>query len=601
MRVRLFLFAAVFFLGSACRTPAPPAPETDPVTQRSLSSGNVVGFIDEKEAHVWLGIPYAAAPKGPLRWRAPEPAPAWEGVREASAFGPRCPQRANRLDSNTEAGSVLGDEDCLSLNVWAPADAAGRDLPVMVWIHGGGNVQGGSDFYDGGALAVRHDVVVVSVNYRLGPLGWLRHAALRDGVSYEEESGNYAALDLIHALHWVRANAAVFGGNPSSVTIFGESAGARNVLMLMLAPAAHGLFHGAIVQSGGERTSGLAEAENTVDASKPGDPQSSGELLLRLRIADGADDRESARVELAAMSPDAIAAYLREKTPAEIIGTYESDDAEGDGTGSYRLPQMFRDGVVLPEVQQSQAFATGDYARVPVILGSNRDEAKLSMFASQRHVSRFLGVPRLRDAEAYEREASYRSRFWKASGVDEIAAAMRRVQGPSVFAYRFDWDEEPGVLGADLGRMLGAAHALEIPFVFGHWQLGPNTGLLFDDDNEAGRLALSDAMQSYWAEFAWTGSPGSGRQGELAPWPAWDPTRDDAGKYLVFDTEADGGIRMAHETESADALLAELAADATADRDGRCAIFDELVRARPAVATRGAAVGCASETIAGGD
>ena len=458
MRVRCLCTAVLLLLVFACGPPTLPKPTSDPATRRSLSDGNVVGFAGEHGAHVWLGIPYAASPVGALRWRAPQP-PAWEGEHEALAFGPRCPQRASSLDSTAEPNSVVGEEDCLTLNLWAPADAAGRELPVMVWIHGGGNIQGGSDFYDGAALAKRHGVVVVTVNYRLGPLGWMRHVSLREGASYEEESGNFAMLDLIHALHWVRANASAFGGDPERVTIFGESAGARNVLMLLVAPAAHGLFHGAIVQSGGVRTSGLAEAESSADAAPPGDPQSSSELLLRLQMADGPSDRASAREALAAVTDEEIGEYLRARTPAEIIDTYEADDLEGEDTGFYTLPQMFRDGIVLPEAEPRQAYATGDYARVPVILGTNRDEAKLFMYASEEHVSRVLGVPRLRDAEAYEREARYRSRFWKATGVDEIAAAMRRVQGASVYAYRFDWDEQPSVLGADLARMIGAAHA----------------------------------------------------------------------------------------------------------------------------------------------
>jgi len=596
VRLRLALFAALLVAASSCRTAVPPAPTSDSATQRTLTSGRVIGSIGAHGTHVWRGIPHAAPPTGALRWRAPEPAAPWQGVREALASGARCPQLASRLDSSLEPGTPIGDEDCLTADVWAPPGASG--LPVMVWIHGGGNVSGGSDFYDGAALAARGNVVVVSVQYRLGPLGWLRHASLREGVSSAEESGNFGVLDLIHALHWVRENAAAFGGDPESVTIFGESAGARNVLMLMLAPAAHGLFHGAVVQSGGARTSGLDEAEDTVDAQTPGDPQSSGELLLRLRIADGAADREAARAELAVMVDEEIARYLRAKSAAEIIACYQED---GEGTGLYRMPQMFRDGVVLPEAEPLEAFSTGDYARVPVILGSNRDEAKLFMFASPDHVRRFLGIPRLRDARAYESEADYRSRFWKATGVDELAAAMRRAQGPAVFAYRFDWDEQPSVLGADLGRMLGAAHFLEVPFVFAHWDVGPSSGLVFDEDNAPGREALSDAMLSYWAEFAWTGAPGRGRGGALPPWPAWDPSRVEADKYHVLDTEQDGGIRTAWQVESGEALLAELGRDAAWDRAGRCALFADFARSAPRLSAHGAALGCAVETIASGD
>jgi para-nitrobenzyl esterase len=501
MRVRLALLPLIAL--TSCGEPPAPAPHSDPITRRAISSGEVVGFVGAHDSHVWLGIPYAAPPTGALRWRAPQDPRPWQGVRSALAFGARCPQYASQLEGSHEPGSVYGSEDCLTLNVWAPPGAAPSRLPVMFWIHGGGNVQGGSDFYDGAALAVRQNVVVVTANYRLGPFGWLRHSALREGATYEDASGNFGTLDLVQVLRWLRANVGAFGGNPESITIFGESAGGRNVVSLLQSPLARGLFDGAIVQSGGTRTSGLDEAEQPNPAPIEGRGPSSGDLLLRLLSPE----------RLARMTNPEIAAFLRAQTAEAIVRGYPESGAEGDHTGFYELPQHFRDGVVLPEAEVPAAFASGDYNRVPVILGTNRDEWKLFMFASSEHVARFLGVPRLRDAEAYYREADYRSRFWKAWGVDEPAAAMRRVQGPSVYAYRFDWDEEPSVLGADLGRMLGAAHVMEVPFVFGHWNLGPNSKLLFDEDNAPARLALSDAIQSYWGQFAWTGSPGRGRDG----------------------------------------------------------------------------------------
>ncbi len=598
MRHRSALLAAGLVAIAACGTPVPPPPTADSATERQTTSGRVVGFVDDAGNRVWLGIPYAAPPTGERRWRAPAAPERWAGVREALAFGPRCPQLASRLDSKAPPRTVLGAEDCLSLNIWAPADTGGAPLPVMVWIHGGGNVAGGSDFYDGAAFAAQQRVVLVSVNYRLGPLGWLRHASLREGAGFEEESGNFGTLDLIHALGWVRDNISAFGGDPDAVTIFGESAGARNVVSLLLAPGAYGLFHGAIAESGGTRSSGLDEAEAFVDAPTPGDADSSGELLLRLLEADGAGDREATKARLAAMSSRETADYLRGKSPTALLAAYEEN---GVGSGLYTLPQLFRDGIVLPKVEFLDAFATGDYARVPVILGSNRDEDKLFMFASPLYVRRFLGIPRLRDPEAYEREASYRSRFWKANGVDEPAALLRRLQGPSVFAYRFDWDEQPSILGADLGEMLGAAHFMEVPFVFAHWQLGPNTDLLFDEDNAPGREAVSHAMQSYWAEFAWTGRPGKGRGGDLPAWSPWDPSAPTADKYIVFDTPQDGGIRMAHEVQSNEALFAELARDTAYDEHARCALFAEWVRSVPRVAPRSGSLGCDVPAVASGE
>jgi para-nitrobenzyl esterase len=588
MRTRSALLTVALVL-FACGGPPAPAPHSDPITRRTISSGEVVGFVGAQGSHVWRGIPYAAPPVGALRWRAPQDAPRWQGTREALAFGPRCPQYASQLEGTHELGTVFGSEDCLTLNVWSPPQTASEPLPVMFWIHGGGNVQGGSDFYDGAALAVRQNVVVVSLNYRLGPLGWLRHPALREGVTHEEASGNFGTLDMIHALRWVHTNIAAFGGNPDRVTIFGESAGGRDVVALLQSPPARGLFHGAIVESGGTRSSGLEEAE-----------QSTADPALRRGPGSQQLLRHLAGSELAGMTHAEIAAFLRAQTPEAILAAYPETDSEGDHSGFYELPQQFRDGVVLPGVEAPAAFASGDYARVPVILGTNRDESKIFMFASSKHVRRFLRIPRLRDADHYYREASYRSRFWKAYGVDEPAAAMRRAQGPSVYAYRFDWDEEPTVLGADLGKMLGAAHAMEIPFVFGRWDLGPNSHLLFDDDNAPARLALSEAMQSYWGQFAWSGSPGRGRDGKQLAWTAWDPSGPEAPKYIVLDTEAGGGIRMAHETESTAAVIAELTRDPAYDDAGRCALLAEWTRDVPTVVARAESLGCQAPRVAAG-
>jgi para-nitrobenzyl esterase len=586
-----FALLATALLICACGAPPPPAFHSDPVTKRTTTSGIVVGFIAANGGHVWRGIPYAAPPTGALRWRAPRDPQPWQGVREAIAFGSRCPQYTSSLEASRDLGTVYGSEDCLTLNIFAPPHAQPEQLPVMVWIHGGGNVQGGSDFYDGSALAVNQDVVVVTLNYRLGPLGWLRHPALRDGATYEEASGNFGTLDLIQALRWVHAHIGPFGGNPDSVTIFGESAGGRNVFALLQSPPARGLFQGAIVESGGTRTSGLDEAEQQIPDRALRRGPGSQQLLLHLL----------GRERLAGMSNAEIAAFLRAQTPEAILSAYPETDSEGDHTGFYELPQQFRDGVVLPSSDAPAAFASGDYARVPVILGTNHDEAKLFMFASSKYVRRFLKIPRLRDEVAYQSEASYRSRFWKAYGVDEPAAAMRRVQGPSVYAYRFDWDEEPSVFGADLGKMLGAAHVMEVPFVFGSWNLGPNSKLLFDDGNAPARQALSAQMQSYWGEFAWRGSPGRGRDGKQPAWTAWDPSQSTADKYLVFDTPAGGGVRMAHETESTVAVVAELSRDPAWDGAARCALLAEWTRDVPTVVAHAESLGCQAPELARGN
>lgn len=601
LATRVALGCALVALG--CGEAAAPPPNADASSQRTLASGEIVGLASANDAHAWLGIPYARPPVGELRWRAPQPPEPWSGSREVLAVGEFCVQLANELDApDASPGTTVGSEDCLYLNVHAPrfnADEVPRAdarLPVMVWIHGGGQTIGSGGFYDGGALAASQDVVVVTVNYRLGPFGWFRHEALRAGTPSEaERSGNFGTLDLIAALQWVRENVSAFGGDPGNVTIFGESAGGTNVMTMLLSSRARGLFHRAILQSPGLGTTAPAFAESLGDAPVPGHARSSKEVLLALLQADGkAADREAARAALLDWEDVAVADYLRGIEPAVLMSTY-FDNPDEVGLGMLDMPSVFRDGTVIPRRHPYEQFASGDYNRVPVILGTNRDENKLFLGGDPELVWWIFGVyPYVLDEARYDRVASYLSRAWKANAVDELAPVLRGVQGDSVFAYRFDWDEEPSMMGADLSKLIGAAHLLEVPFVFRQWKLGPRTSLLFDDSSALGRAELSDAMMSYWAEFAYTGAPGRGRDGSLPHWAAWDDSRPDAPKFAVLDTSAGGGIRMSSETESAAALAVELSTDGGFETAAeRCGMWDDMTWGWSATATaRGALLDC---------
>ena len=200
------------------------------------------------------------------------------------------------------------------------------------------------------------------------------------------------------------------------------------------------------------------------------------------------------------------------------------------------------------------------------------------MFGDPKWVRRYFWiVPRLRDATRYNLVAEYLAKMWKATGVDEPASAMRGTQGPTVFAYRFDWDEEPRVLGAELSEMLGAAHGFEIPFVFGHFDLGRAGNVIYTKDNEPGRKGLSEHMMSYWAEFAYRGSPGRGRDGHQPEWPAWNDETPTSPKFMVLDTAAGGGVRMSSESIAQAGVLAAVDTDSRlpTQRD-KCVIFREL-------------------------
>jgi para-nitrobenzyl esterase len=444
-------------------------------------------------------------------------------------------------------------------------------LPVLVWIHGGGNTIGTTSFYDGGNLAVRENVVVVAVQYRLGPFGYFRHGALRAGAaSAAERSGNFAVLDLIRALEWVRDNVSAFGGDPGNVTIFGESAGGTNVYSLLLAPQARGLFHRAIAQSPGLANGDPGKAERPTDAADPGAPQSSTEILLKLLEADGtADDRATAKARLAAMSDEDVAGYLRGKGTVEVLGAYTPDPS-----GMIRMPLAFTDGTVIPSDPLAKLGRPEGHAPVPVMVGTNRDENKVFMFGQPELIGRrFWLLPRFVDENMYEASASYLSRMWKATGADEPAAALAASGRSPVYVYRFDWDEEPTLLGADLSKMLGAAHGFEIPFVFGHFDLGRQGNVVWTEENLPGREELSARMMAYWAQFARTGKPGRGGS-DLPEWVPW--SGDDT---MLLDTTDGGGVRMADVLETREQILADVEQDPRLpERWQRCAVYHDLVR-----------------------
>ena len=569
-------------LALGCR-PAELSGRTDEATKRTLALGELTGFVHENGSHAWLGIPFAKPPVGDLRWRAPQPPEPWKDTLEATEFGPSCVQFASPAGGRdgADSGEPTGSEDCLYLNVFAPAFApeevpkAGARLPVMMWIHGGGNTIGDAVLYDGSELARRHGVVLITVHYRLGVLGWFSHEAVRgDGTTADDRSGNYGTLDFIRALEWIERNVAAFGGDPRNVTVFGESAGGSNTASLLVSPRAAGLFHRAIIQSGGFRTVSRAEAEHWHDAKDPGHEFSANEVLARWLVGAGrAADVAAARQLMAGLSAGEIAAFARSLAPEDLLAPF---DASGLG-GMYQTPRLIRDGRVLPLADPLDVLRAGLHNPMPVMLGTNLHENRLFNLFVSEHVSRIGGLPvRIKDLRAYELESDYPSLMWKALGVDEPAQLLAASQAPGVFGYRFDWDDSASLPWVDFGELLGAAHGLEIPFVFGRLSFFGLGWPIFDSDNEAADRALSDAMMSYWTQFAATGDPGRGRAGDL---PAWSPWGAGGGaQYAVLDTDRDGGIRMLDDAVDRQEVVRRLAADDrfTSD-DERCSIYRGMV------------------------
>ena len=559
---------------------AAPPPVADQATLRKTPLGPVIGFVGERGAHAWFGLPFAAPPIGELRWKAPRPAQPWTDVRQALAIGNMCMQYPSLLSGagQTKSTAPVGNEDCLYLNIWAPPFAPNEiptgqaARPVMFWIHGGGNSIGHGGSYSGAHLVTDHGVLVVTINYRLGPFGWFAHPALRsEGASAEDNSGNYGLLDSIAALHWVRDNIAAFGGNPDNITIFGESAGGADVLALLASPLAKGLFQRAIVESGGLFAAPRSVAENYHDDAIPGHPFSGREVVSRLLIKDGkAADAAGAKSVQDAMTNDALHTLLTNAKATDIMTLYN-----GGGFGMIDAPDLFSDGVVLPNVLDAALFSDPTkYNAVPVILGTNRDETALFMARDPRWVENRLWIfPHLKDQAAYLRQVRYQTDSWRRGGVDDIAEAMMHSQPGQVYAYRFDWDEESPVMGYDLAVALGAAHGLEIAFVFGEFEGG--LGLSYLYPKTPARDALSKSMMSYWTEFAYSGNPGTGRDGKEVAWLPWGT---DDQRSIVLDTPPPG-IRMTSDLITIDGLKQRLLQDsAITDPRELCGTYAQLFR-----------------------
>ncbi len=454
----------------------------------------------EDGLHVFKGIPYAEPPTGQNRWRPPLPKADWDGIREATCFGPACPQPPRRPGSIYANDLGPTSEDCLSLNVWAPEDAS--NAPVFVWIHGGTLIWGASkECYYHGARLAREGMVVVTINYRLGILGYLAHPEL-SAESVDGISGNYGLMDQIEALKWVRRNISVFGGDPDNVTVAGESAGALSILYLLSSPAAKGLFTKAILQSSylistphlKERAHGEMPAEEI--GSEVGKKLQANDLSA-LRAMDAQDLVDNA----------ALAGYLP-------FGTV--------------------DGHLLP-AQPADIFDRGEQAPVPVLAGFNSGEVRsLPFLAAPPPSSRaeYEDVIRGRYGEmAKEYLRLYPSTDMMESNFAVVRDALygwsaeklvrqQSEQGLPSYLYFFDH----GYPAADAAG-LHAFHACEIPYMFGNFDRTPPLWPANPDTTE--EHALSDMMVSYWSRFAATGTPSAPGAAE---WSAYGNTR----AYMAF-------------------------------------------------------------------
>jgi para-nitrobenzyl esterase len=490
-----------------------------------LESGSLAGDWNvDHSVCVFKGVPYARPPIGSLRWRPPQPLPRWSGTRLAFTFGPRCVQPNRSPHAVGYFGPEPESEDCLYLNVWTTAPARGEKRPVMVWLHGGAFLVGSGSLpiFDGSRLAKR-GAVVVTVNYRLGRLGFLAHPQLSAEQPYRA-SGNYGLLDQIAALRWVEANIAVLGGDPGRVTIFGQSAGSSSVSSLMASPLAKGLFHRAIGQSGGAFFAPILAPLDVAEAA--------GMAFAR---ALGANTIEELRAK-----PIGEVQFRRPMENGTLKETYDAADPKGiDRTTGWSVI----DGYVHPD-RVMDVFARGEQNDVPLLTGATADEG-----TTQPAAASLAEFERRARAEYGSMADAFLARF-PAKDDAEAILASRRAIGTRVFNWEnWTWANMqvktgrfpvylyhfahvppkpsfPGRKG-DLERELGAFHTAEIPYVF--QTLEARDWPWREVDRK-----MSELMARYWLNFATSGDP---NDDDLPTWPRYAPQQPTT---LFFDQ----GVRV---------------------------------------------------------
>ena len=476
IRIAAMLWAAATLIASAALAQTPLV---------RIDSGPLAGVV-EGPAEVFRDIPYAAPPVGPLRWAPPQPAKAWTAPRPAAAAGPSCPQPMNANGTPNDGGANgPTSEDCLQLNVYAPPHAKGA--PVMVWIHGGANRTGAGWIYGGGNFA-RDGVVAVTINYRLGALGYFAHPALVKAAKPGEMIGNYGQMDQIAALKWVQRNIARFGGDPKNVTVFGESAGGFDVLALLATPSARGLYAKAIVESGGGwfpvQTLAAQEAADVALLSKAGITANTAEALRALPV---------------------------EKLVA-LNGNYGA----------------FVDGRLMTETA-SQALADGHFADVPLIIGSNSGEDSL-MGPGPLPATVGAMIPASARAVYKEEAAAGDEILARAIFTDRLMGGAARWTAAKASGGKPSWLYYFSYVGSRFPpSKTRASHADEIQYVWEYW--GRRTPMSMVNAKDE---AMATLMHACWVSFARTSTPQCGTEA----WPAYDPAKDQ-----LMEFGATSGVR----------------------------------------------------------
>lgn len=487
-----------------------------PSLKRHTSNGWVQGKKNSaKQAMIWYGIPYGASTAGENRFRAPQDVVPWQGVKQTTTVRKRAVQY-----SSSDSSGYIGTEDCLYVNIYRPYTFE-NNLPVLVYLHGGGNCSGTANV-DFAEMAKGTNAVIVSVSYRLGAFGFLSHPALQEGTA-EEKSGNFALLDVKKALQWVQTDIKAFGGNNQNVTLSGFSGGARMALLSMISPSMKGLFHKALILSGGFTTSTPEEGKESVESK-----------LAKVLVNRGSyPDKQTAKEYVISASKEELKELFHSLTKAELAGMYKSFDLKMS-----EFPHGFTDGTVIPKQGFSVISTGGSYNRVPVMLGS--DATEFATFGWKNCVD--AGMLSSADPAILTTDEQYLvgtgiqygSMLQSYYYIENVASALfDDLKHKDIYAFRTQWGTNASVTDRFYSQFVGAYHGQSRDFLLGNYKhhkknYSPDA---VSAKNKAGRVALTKQMRNYVAQFLRTGNPNGN---SLLQWNSWNPLTG-VDKIMLFN------------------------------------------------------------------